>query len=382
LRLTLPEGGEPLQFGQGPALPAQLRICDERFFKRCVLYGDIGFAESYLAGEWESPDVTAVIAWFVDNHAAAPTLSGSARVSALNFFRSINRLAHLARPNSRAQAQRNIAAHYDLSNEFFALFLDESMMYSSALWPSTPATLEEAQSAKNEALCRKLRLRPDDHVLEIGSGWGGWAIQAAQRHRCRVTSVTISRRQFEEASRRVAAAGVGDRVQIQLRDFRELSERFDKVVSIEMMEALGHRYLRAFCGTVARALKPDGIAALQFIACPDSRYARFRSGVDFIQKHVFPGSLLLSLNRVCSEMTRAGGFVLHELQDLNPDYARTLQEWRRRFLDALPAVRRQGFDDPFIRKWTYYLSYCEAAFARRNIAVVQAVFTRPNNAGL
>lgn len=335
-----------------------------------------------MAGEWETPDVTAVIAWFVANHASAPTLSGSARSSALNLLRWINRAAHRLRPNSRRQARHNIAAHYDLSNEFFALFLDRSMMYSSALWPTADATLEEAQAAKNEALCRKLRLKPDDHVLEIGSGWGGWAIHAARHHRCRVTTVTISRRQFEGAAERVAAAHLSDRISVELRDFRDVGGRFDKIVSIEMMEALGHRYLRPFCRAIAGALKPDGIAALQFIRCPDSRYPRFRRGVDFIQKHIFPGSLLLSLNRVSGEMTRAGGFLLHELEDLTPHYACTLREWRRRFVTALPSVRAQGFDEPFIRKWNYYLSYCEAAFARRNIAVVQAVFTRPNNAGL
>lgn len=368
-------------FGSAPQVSARLRVRREAFFRRCALFGDIGFAESFLAGEWETPDLVAVIGWFIDNQATAPTLSGSARGSALNLLRWANRAGHLLRPNSRAQARRNIAAHYDLSNEFFALFLDRSMMYSSALWPAPDATLEEAQTAKNEALCRSLRLRPEDHVLEIGSGWGGWAIHAARRHGCRVTTLTLSQRQFEEASRRAAAAGVSDRVRIELRDFRDVPGQFDKVVSIEMMEALGHRYLRPFCRTIARTLKPQGIAALQFITCPDSRYARFRRGVDFIQKHIFPGSLLLSLNRVCSELTRAGDFVLRDLRDLTPDYVRTLQEWRRRFQDALPAVRAQGFDEPFIRKWTYYLSYCEAAFARRNIAVVQAVHTRPNHAG-
>jgi cyclopropane-fatty-acyl-phospholipid synthase len=396
LRLEFPEG-HAVQLGGpeaeaagflplGPAVPpisrsAVIRVRRESFFRRCVLSGDIGFAEAYLDGEWETPDLSAVVAWFILNLENAPTLSGSsrARAFALNLFRAGNRAGHLLRPNSRANARRNIERHYDLSNDFFALFLDPSMMYSAARWTRAEQTLEEAQAEKNEALCRKLRLGPSDHVLEIGTGWGGWSIHAARRHGCRITSLTISRQQHELARRRVAAAGLSDRISVELRDYREVAGRFDKLVSIEMMEAIGHRYLPEYCRVVARALKPEGVMALQFITCPDRRYEELLRGVDFIQKHIFPGSLLLSLQRVNGLLAEAGDFLLGDLEDLGHDYARTLRHWRDNFHARIAEVRALGFDETFIRKWHYYLCYCEAAFALRNISVVQAVYTRPNN---
>jgi len=360
---------------------ARIRVRREVFFRRCALYGDIGFAEAYRDGDWESPDLTAVISWFVRNHAQAPTLSGSARARswAVNSLRLANRIGHWLRPNSRAIARRNISAHYDLSNEFFALFLDPSMMYSAAKWTEPQLSLEEAQAQKNDALCRKLRLQPTDHVLEIGTGWGGWALHAARNYGCRVTSVTLSQQQCELARRRIAAGGLADRIQVELRDYRDLTGSFDKIVSIEMMEAVGHRYLPEFCAVLNRVLKPDGVMAFQFITCPDARYDQFRRGVDFIQKHIFPGSLLLSLNRVNDCLARAGGFVVHGVEDLGTDYARTLRHWHDRFRTRLAEVRALGFDERFIRNWSYYLAYCEAAFALRNISVVQTVHTRPNN---
>ncbi len=395
LRLELPDGTVH-EFGDLSAAPlpstlpagipatATLRIHDLRFFEKCLWSGDIGFAESYLDGDWDTPHLPAVIAWFILNHDHAPTLSGSrrARSLALNFLRFTNRASHLLRPNSRATARRNIREHYDLSNAFFALWLDPSMMYSAAKWTSPELTLEQAQREKNDALCRSLRLQPSDHVLEIGTGWGGWSLHAARTYGCRVTTLTISQQQFDFARARIAAAGLADRVDVQLRDYRDVTGRYDKIVSIEMMEALGHRYLPAFCATLDRVLKPDGLLALQFITCPDSRYDQFRTGVDFIQKHIFPGSLLLSLNRVNDQLARAGGFVLHRVDDLGADYTRTLRAWSRNFHDRLPEVRALGFDDRFIRKWRYYLAYCEAAFALRNISVVHTLHTRSNNLSL
>jgi len=390
LRLDMP-GGATADFGAGPeALPlgvaGSARICVHRegFFRKCVLSGDIGFAESYIDGDWTTPDLVAVIGWFILNVDDAPTLSGSrlARGCVLNLLRLANRLGHRMRPNSRANARRNISEHYDLSNDFFSLFLDPSMMYSAARWTRPGLTLEEAQGEKNEQLCRKLRLSPDEHVLEIGTGWGGWALHAAQAHRCRVTTVTLSRQQHELASRRVAAAGLGDRVTVKLQDFREISGVYDKVVSIEMVEALGHRYLPEFCRVAGRALRRDGLLAMQFITCPDARYRQFRRGVDFIQKHIFPGSLLLSLNRVNDLLSRESGLVAHGVEDMGADYALTLRRWSEAFAGRIGDVRSLGFDERFVRKWTYYLAYCEAAFALRNISVVQTVHTRPNNFSL
>lgn len=363
---------------------ATLRIHRSCFFRKCVLSGDIGFAESYVDGDWDTPDATALIAWFILNHEEAPTLSGSGKnkTTGIHWLRLISRLFHLLRSNTRQTSRRNISEHYDLSNEFFGLFLDPTLMYSSAKWTRTEQTLEEAQHEKNEALCRSLRLKATDHVLEIGTGWGGWSLHAAKNYGCRITSVTISRAQFDLARQRVAEAGLSDRIDVQFRDYRDLTGSYDKLVSIEMLEAVGHAYHERYAEICARVLKPDGLLALQFITCPDHRYDQFRSGVDFIQRHIFPGSLLLSINRVNALLSRSGGFVLHEMSDFGQDYARTLRHWRDAFEKRLPDVRQLGFDERFIRKWRYYLCYCEAAFALRNISVVQTLHTRANNLAL
>ncbi|MFM9953957.1 MAG: class I SAM-dependent methyltransferase [Opitutaceae bacterium] len=398
LRIELPDGtsheigthAAAVQLTLPLALPAfaLIRVKRDAFFKKCLFSGDIGFAESYIDGDWETPHLAAVIAWFLLNVDDAPTLSGStkkhAQSFALNLLRHTNRLGHLLRPNSREIARRNISEHYDLSNDFFALFLDPSMMYSSAKWPAAHPhfTLEEAQREKNDSLCRSLRLTPSDHVLEIGTGWGGWSLHAAQTYGCRVTTVTISQQQYDLARSRIAAAGLADRVDVQLRDYRDLTGTYDKIVSIEMMEAIGHRYLPEFTAVLDRVLKPDGLLALQFITCPDSRYLKFRRGIDFIQKHIFPGSLLLSLNRVNDLLSRTGGFVLHQVDDFGPDYARTLRLWHDNFRHRTEQILALGFDDRFMRKWTYYLAYCESAFAMRNISVVHTLHTRPNNLSL
>jgi cyclopropane-fatty-acyl-phospholipid synthase len=395
LEIELP-GGDVIGFGarncsasDGSSLPlgismrAGLRVLRERFFRRCVLGGDIGFAESFIDGDWETDDLTAVIAWFIHNIERAPTVSGSrSRVGRRLLFNSLrftNSVGHWLRGNSVKTARRNISEHYDLSNEFFALFLDENMMYSAAKYTTLQQSLFEAQTAKNEALCSALQLKPTDHVLEIGTGWGGWSLHAAREHGCRVTTLTLSAEQRLLAMERIQKAGLSSRIEVRLEDYRHVRGTYDKIVSIEMMEAIGHRYLPAFCESVSRRLKPEGLLALQYITCPDSRYAQMRKGVDFIQKHIFPGSLLLSVNRVNQLLAREGEFVLHGLSDLGHDYARTLRAWRDNFTKRLEDVRALGFDDQFIRKWHYYLCYCEAAFALRNITVVQALYSRANN---
>ena len=392
MQIELPDGSS-VEFGStgahsdlrhGIPAAAKIQIRRDAFFRKCVFAGDVGFGESFIDGDWETPDLTAVIAWFIHNVDNAPTLSGSKRArskaAAVNLLRLANRVGHLLRPNSRATAKRNIQEHYDLSNDFFSLFLDPSLMYSGARWTTPELTLEEAQTEKNDLLCRRLQLRSSDRVLEIGSGWGSWSIHAAKTYGCHVTTLTISQQQFDLATARIAAAGLTDRIDIRMCDYRDIQGSFDKIVSIEMMEAIGHRYLPDFCQSLHRVLKPDGLIALQFITCPDERYDELRNGVDFIQKHVFPGSLLLSLNRVNAQLTRAGGFVLHEMEDFGHDYVRTLRIWRESFHANVTKVKALGFDDRFIRKWNYYLHYCEAAFAMRNISVVHTLHRRANNA--
>ena len=381
-------GGRRYQFGNhdpskeaGIDLPkAHLRVLDSRFFRRCLTAGDIGFAESYMAGEWECPDLTSLLRWFVVNAESAPTLSGTKRRNPLiNPLRWLNRLRHLRRPNSLTMSRRNIEEHYDLSNEFFATFLDAGMTYSSAIWPHPEATLEEAQEHKYRRLCALLRLKPGDRVLEIGCGWGGFAIHAARHFDCHITAITLSPSQYEYAMARVEQEGLSRQIHVSLRDYRTLKDSFDKIASIEMLEAVGHRYHPCFAKACARLLSSDGLFALQFITCPDHRYQELRHGIDFIQKHVFPGSLLLSLNRMNHLFSKTGGFALSQLDDYGFHYARTLREWAQQFERNLPDVRSLGFDEGFIRKWRYYLSYCEAAFTEHHIGVVQALYSRPNN---
>ena len=381
LSLRLPEGAEVIFGDPRIAAGARIEISDENAFRRIVLAADIGLTEGYMEGEWDSPDLNALIGFFIGNIDQTPGMSGSARKAiGVGLFKIIDRVGHLLRPNDKQMARRNISEHYDVSNDFFRLFLDPSMMYSSARWEGT-ASLEQAQANKNEALCRFLQLKPTDHVIEIGTGWGGWALHAVRNHGCRVTSLTISKAQHDLAVERIKAAGLADRITVKLEDFRDHQGLYDKCVSIEMMEALGHEYLPAFCGSIGRLLKPDGIAAFQYITCPDSRYAQFRDGVDFIQKHIFPGSLLLSINRVGELMTRESGFQLERLEEFGRDYARTLDAWCQAFEANLAKVRAMGFDDRFIRKWRLYFRYCQAAFEHRNIGVVQAVYVRPNRKG-
>jgi cyclopropane-fatty-acyl-phospholipid synthase len=276
-------------------------------------------------------------------------------------------------------SKRNIRDHYDLSNDFFRLWLDDSLTYSSAIFPTPDADLHTAQIEKYDRLCRRLQLQPHDHLLEIGSGWGGMSIHAASTYGCKVTSLTISPAQQKEALERVRAAGLADRVEIRLQDYREVSGRFDKIVSIEMIEAVGDQFVDLFFRQCTRLLQPQGLLGLQMIICPDRQYPILREGVDFIQKHIFPGSLLMSLRRVNEATVKAGDLNLFDWKDLGMHYARTLQLWREKFLARLEDIRALGFDEKFLRKWEYYLAYCEAAFGTRHISVVQAIYSRPNN---
>ena len=345
-----------------------------------MLYGDIGFGEAYVDGDWDTSDITTVISWFILNVENSPAMSGSKTKKFLfNLLGWQNRIRHLLRPNSMATSRRNISEHYDLGNDFYRLFLDRTMTYSSALFESPDRTLEEAQIAKYDRLCRQLRLKPGEHVLEIGSGWGGFSRHAAKNYGVRITTVTISEEQYKYARELFQKEGLADRVEVKLQDYRLLEGKFDKIVSIEMLEAVGDEYLETYFAKCHELLKPHGLLALQMITCPDSRHDSLRKNVDWIQKHIFPGSLLLSVHRVNEALRRTGDLFLYDLKDLGLSYAETLRRWRTAFNQNEAAVRALKFDTRFIRKWNYYLSYCEAAFAMRNISVVQAVYTRPNN---
>ncbi|MBL7910718.1 MAG: class I SAM-dependent methyltransferase [Bacteroidia bacterium] len=382
LNLTLPSG-QLVKIGNGGSnVEANIEINSPNFFKRCVLYGDIGFGESYTDGEWDTDNITNVIKWFLLNVDNAPTASGSTTKSlALNVFKIANKLYHLKRSNSVSGSRKNISAHYDLNNEFFALFLDETMTYSSAYFKKEGMTLKEAQLAKYDRLCKQLNLKASDHVLEIGSGWGGNAIYIAQNYNCKITTVTISEEQYKLAKERVEKENLTDKITVVLKDYRLIEGKFDKIVSIEMLEAVGAEFYTTYFKKCSDLLKKDGIFALQVITCPDSRFESLKNGVDWIQKHIFPGSLLPSVAAINKSINDTCDLTLVDLKDIGLDYAHTLKIWHQEFNKNIDKVKALDFDDYFIRKWNYYLCYCEAAFAMRNINVMQLVYTRPNNTG-
>jgi len=380
LHITMPDG-EFISLGSGAGnIRASIAIKDNSFFKRCVLYGDIGFGEAYMDGIWETDSVTNVIKWFLLNVDNAPTVSGSSVQNVtLNILKIFNKIYHFKRANSISGSRKNISEHYDLNNDFFALFLDSTMTYSSAYFREEEMTLQEAQVEKYDRLCRELHIKPGDHVLEIGTGWGGNAIHMAKKYGCRVTTATISEEQYKLAKERVEKENLSDKINIVLKDYRLLEGKFDKIVSIEMLEAVGAEFLDAYFKKCNDLLEKQGILAIQVITCPDSRFDSLRTGVDWIQKHIFPGSLLPSVSAINKSINNTGNMTLVDLKDLGLHYAKTLALWREQFNAHLSEVKQLGFDERFIRKWNYYLSYCEGAFAMRNINVMQMVYARPNN---
>lgn len=362
---------------------ATMKIHNWDFFKKSVLYGDIGFAESFLDGDWNTPSITDVIRWFLYNVDQAPNFSGTKKkMFHIDFLSLGSKALHWLRHNSIQNSRKNIEEHYDLGNPFYKLFLDNTMTYSSGYFIKPEDTLEEAQYQKVDLLLEKLHLRPSDHLLEIGSGWGFLSTRAAMKYGCKVTTITLSQEQFKFTEEKIHSMGLQGRVQVKIQDYRTLTGHYDKIVSVEMLEAVGHRYFEAYFEVCQRLLARDGILGLQVITCPDSRYEELRNGVDFIQKYIFPGSLLPSIARINQAINRTGDLVLHDLKDFGLSYAKTLRYWWESFEKNLQEVKELGYSDRFIRMWRYYLNYCEAAFGMRNISVVQMIYTRPNNLSL
>jgi cyclopropane-fatty-acyl-phospholipid synthase len=375
MTVHLPDGSSR-SFGVTNPAQAEMTVHRWRFFRRLVRGADVGAGESYVDGDWSTPDLVALSSFFLANEdaLAPPRLVGF-------LSRVRDRLLHLARSNRRLQARRNIRAHYDLSNDLYRLFLDPSMTYSAALFDRPGLSLEEAQKAKYERLARWAGIREGDRVLEIGCGWGGFAEYAAGELGCSITGVTLSDEQAAFARNRMRARGLTDRVEIRLTDYRDVRGSFDAVVSIEMLEAVGHRYLDAFFALCDSVLRPGGRVALQTITIPDQVYDRYRRGTDWIRKYIFPGGHLPSLGALQTSMARSSAFVVDRLDNIGDHYATTLRHWRRRFWMKIDAVRDLGFDEEFVRMWDFYLATCEAAFRRRHIGNVQLQLSRAGETG-
>ena len=368
-----------VELGQAePAYPlVALQVNDARFYRALAANGSIGAAEAYMDGDWDCDDLVGLVRLLVRNRDLLDRMErGPARLGGWAM-----QALHALRRNTRDGARRNIAAHYDLGNPFFRLFLSDDLMYSSALYAGEDDSLEAASTRKLDRICDKLRLGTDDHVVEIGTGWGGFAVHAARTRGCRVTTTTISREQHALACQRVADAGLQDRVQVLLSDYRDLRGQFDKLVSIEMIEAIGPQYLDTYFATLGRLLKPEGLGLVQAITIEDHRYEQAVRTVDFIKRFIFPGSFIPSIAAMLAAKARSSDLALVHLEDFGPSYARTLHAWRERFLGNREAIRTQGFDERFLRMWEFYLAYCEGGFLERSIGVSHLLLAKPGYRG-
>jgi cyclopropane-fatty-acyl-phospholipid synthase len=374
--LVIQDGNTTHRFGGGDvsiAPSATVVIHEQRAYSRILTGGTMGAAEAYIDGDWSTEQLTDVTRVFSAN---IPILEAMKHKQNW-FIKAGVKLAHAARKNSVSGSRENIAAHYDLGNEFFSLFLDPSLMYSSAVYPKGSDNLAEASQHKLKLICEDLELKPTDHLVEIGTGWGGMAIYAAENYGCNVTTTTISKEQLDYARAEVERRGLQDKVTLLFEDYRNLSGQFDKLVSIEMIEAVGHEYFDTYFGCVSSLLKPDGKAVIQAITINEQRYEDYRKSVDFIKRYIFPGGCLPSLNIISGALTRTTDMQIIDLRDIAIDYAKTLKHWHEAFMAELDAVKSLGFDEKFIRMWRFYLSYCEGGFRERIIGTYQITMAKP-----
>lgn len=369
--LIVREGDDVVHAGDPAAEPVTIRVHDARFHETVAFGGAVGAGEAYAAGWWSSDDLTGVIRLMLRNREALDTLEGGAAALA----GALRRALHLLNANSRRGARRNIRAHYDLGNDFFQLFLDETLTYSCALFHHPDATLAEASLAKYERIAKLVDLRPSDHLLEIGTGWGGFAMHAASRYGCRVTTTTISAAQRALAHRRVDEAGLGDRVTVLGLDYRDLRGTYDKLVSIEMIEAIGHEQYETFYRQCERLLSPRGRAVIQAITIADERYEAARREVDFIKRYIFPGSCIPSRSALAAAAAGTD-LTLVQADEIGLHYAETLRRWRKNLLANRDRIEALGYDDRFLRLWEFYLCYCEGGFLERAIGTAQLVYAR------
>jgi cyclopropane-fatty-acyl-phospholipid synthase len=372
LLIALPDGTE-LHYGDDSEAK-RIKVNDLGFFKELVLGGNIGMGEAWTDNLWDSDDLTGVLELFIHNISALRKSGMTAAVAK----RALHLASHARNKNTKEGSRRNIHAHYDLGNDFYQLFLDpETMMYSAAVFQTLDEPLADAQRRKIHRLTELAAIGPEHHVLEIGCGWGGFAIETAKKTGCRVTGITISEEQFKFANERVAAEGMESQIKIVMSDYRDMQGSFDRIVSIEMLEAVGHQFYGTFFETCDRLLEPGGRVVLQVITIPDQRYDAYRTNPDWIQKHIFPGGMLPSLTELSKAMTKHSSFTVEHLSNIGVDYAETLRRWRHAFEDKREQLLQLGYDETFQRKWIYYLCYCEAGFQTRFTNDLHLVLARP-----
>ena len=375
-RIKVVENAEVTLFGKSETddqPEVTLEILHPRFHSATVCGGSVGLAEAYISGLWKCSNLTELMRILIRNLSVLERVEyGPAWINLC-----LRKFFHLFHRNTKLGSRKNILAHYDLGNEFYSLFLDNTMTYSCGIFESELTSLEEASLAKYKRICRKLQLGSQDHVVEIGSGWGGFAIFAAENFGCHVTTTTISENQYEYTVDMISRKGLGKKVKVLKKDYRDISGRFDKLVSIEMIEAVGHQFMETFFKTCSNLLKSNGIMALQAITITDQRYRQHVRDVDFIKRYIFPGSCLTAVTHICDVITRSTDLRLIHMEDITPHYARTLRSWRERFFNRIDKVRKMGFPESFIRMWEYYLCYCEGAFRERYIGDVQMILSKP-----
>lgn len=386
-RIVIEDGVDVYEFGESAetaSIVAHIHIHHLSVWKDILMRGSIGAGEAYILGLWTSPDLTKVIRIFSSNLDVLDALDG--RVSSLRGLivrvgTKAIRSYHKLRENSKEGSRGNISAHYDLGNSFFKLFLDSTMMYSSAIFENEKSSLYEASVNKLDRICKKLFLNPNDHVVEIGSGWGGFAIHAAKNYGCRVTTTTISKEQYDFAVQKVNEEGLSDRITVLFKDYRDMEGQYDKLVSIEMIEAVGQKFYRSYFEKCSSLLKPNGLMLIQAITIPEQRFEQACKSVDFIQRYIFPGGCLPSVAVVSDFVCRYTNLSIVGLEDITEHYAQTLLEWRKRFHNSVDEVIKQGFDEVFIRMWDFYLCYCEGGFRERSIGTSQILFAKPRFRG-
>jgi cyclopropane-fatty-acyl-phospholipid synthase len=374
-QLTIIENDQQRIFGNDKNLQATITVKNAHFYGEIAFGGSIGAGEAYMLDYWSADNLANVIRIMAANQTVTDTLEGGYQW----LSKPLLKVLHYLNRNTQDGSRKNIAAHYDLGNDFFKLWLDPSMMYSAAIFNPPDCSLEAASNKKLQVICEKLALNANDQVIEIGTGWGGFAIYAASKYGCKVTSTTISKQQFDEANVRVKAANLQHKITLLLNDYRDLTGKYDKLVSIEMIEAVGHQFYDVYFTKCAALLKPDGMALIQAITIADQRFEAAKNSVDFIQRYIFPGSNIPSVTALLNSATKASDLKLLDLEDIGPHYATTLRKWRENFFEHIQQVRQLGYSDEFIKMWEFYLCYCEGGFAERALGDAHLLFTKPEN---